>query len=128
MTLPLLNRNFVLSAMASSLRASSYAQPIPLITSLSLLQTSKRKNSENREQKPNLFGLCRGVSNVLHAFATNWGNSPPICRKTPYLFTISSLIVFFYVLRRASSESLFSIFDFLPQQKTQVDAVLVAIM
>ena len=49
------------------------------------------------------------------------------CRKTPYLFTISSLIVFFYVLRRASSESLFSIFDLLPQQKTQVDAVLVAI-
>ena len=62
LTLPLLNRNFVLSAMASSLRASSYAQPIPLITSLSLLQTSKRKKSENREQKKNSFLYCRGTS------------------------------------------------------------------
>jgi hypothetical protein len=36
----------VLSAMVLSLRTSSYANPIPLITQLSLLQTSKRKNTD----------------------------------------------------------------------------------
>ena len=38
------SRAFATSAMGPSLRASSYALPIPLVTSLSLLQTSKSKN------------------------------------------------------------------------------------
>ena len=55
---------FVPSAMAPSLKASFYATATPLATTTDVVQAHRRKNRENRGQKPNLFGLCRGASGV----------------------------------------------------------------